>query len=91
MNDGSIKTEATIEAVQRVIGYMYDNLGGEITIDDMARTAMFSKFHLLSITTYLRKWLVLLCSLPYIKAHPPEIARTTSIVSVVQVALVARV
>jgi AraC family transcriptional regulator len=45
MNDGSIKTEATTEAVKRVIGYMYENLGNEVTIDDMARTAMFSKFH----------------------------------------------
>jgi AraC family transcriptional regulator len=32
-------------AVERVIKYMYANLADEITIDDMARTAMFSKFH----------------------------------------------
>jgi AraC-like DNA-binding protein len=32
-------------AVERVIRYMYANLADEITIDDMARTAMFSKFH----------------------------------------------
>lgn len=32
-------------AVERVIRSMRDNLGEVITIDDMARTAMFSKFH----------------------------------------------
>jgi AraC-like DNA-binding protein len=32
-------------AVERVIAYMYDNLGEQITIDDMARRAMFSKFY----------------------------------------------
>jgi AraC-like DNA-binding protein len=32
-------------AVERVIDYMYDNLGEQITIDDMARRAMFSKFY----------------------------------------------
>ena len=32
-------------AVERVIRAMRDNLGDVITIDDMARTAMFSKFH----------------------------------------------
>jgi AraC family transcriptional regulator len=32
-------------AVERVIRAMRDNLGEVITIDDMARTAMFSKFH----------------------------------------------
>ncbi|EFG04838.1 AraC family transcriptional regulator (plasmid) [Streptomyces clavuligerus] len=32
-------------AVTRVISSMYENLGEEITIDDMAETAMFSKFH----------------------------------------------
>lgn len=37
--------DAGIRAVERVIRYMYENLGEEITIDDMARTAMFSKFH----------------------------------------------
>jgi len=36
----------TIElAVGRVIETMRDNLGERLTIDDMARTAMFSKFH----------------------------------------------
>jgi AraC-like DNA-binding protein len=34
-----------VEAVERVIRAMKDNLGEQITIDDMARTAMFSKFH----------------------------------------------
>lgn len=33
------------KAVERVILAMRDNLGEQITIDDMARTAMFSKFH----------------------------------------------
>jgi AraC family transcriptional regulator len=38
--------EKTIEqAVARVIETMRDNLGEQLTIDDMARTAMFSKFH----------------------------------------------
>jgi AraC-like DNA-binding protein len=32
-------------AVERVIDYMYANLGEQITIDDMARRAMFSKFY----------------------------------------------
>ncbi|MEV0694866.1 AraC family transcriptional regulator [Streptomyces sp. NPDC050388] len=32
-------------AVRRVIDEMHVNLGQELTIDDMARTAMFSKFH----------------------------------------------
>ena len=34
-----------LEAVERVIRDMKNNLGEQITIDDMARTAMFSKFH----------------------------------------------
>ncbi|MQS06527.1 helix-turn-helix transcriptional regulator [Streptomyces alkaliphilus] len=39
-------TTPTVEhAVRRVIDDMHTNLGLEITIDDMARTAMFSKFH----------------------------------------------
>jgi len=33
------------KAVERVIATMHDNLGEQITIDDMARVAMFSKFH----------------------------------------------
>ena len=32
-------------AVLRVIDSMHENLGEPLTIDDMARTAMFSKFH----------------------------------------------
>jgi AraC-like DNA-binding protein len=32
-------------AVERVINAMRENLGEQITMDDMARTAMFSKFH----------------------------------------------
>ncbi|HEY7596969.1 MAG TPA: AraC family transcriptional regulator [Actinophytocola sp.] len=32
-------------AVERVIRAMRENLGEQITMDDMARTAMFSKFH----------------------------------------------
>ncbi|UQX05484.1 AraC family transcriptional regulator (plasmid) [Streptomyces sp. RerS4] len=39
-------TTNTIEhAVRRVIHYMHVNLSQDLTIDDMARTAMFSKFH----------------------------------------------
>ncbi|MGW0392219.1 helix-turn-helix domain-containing protein [Streptomyces sp. NPDC003042] len=39
-------TTTTIEhAVRRVIHYMHVNLSQDLTIDDMARTAMFSKFH----------------------------------------------
>jgi AraC-like DNA-binding protein len=37
--------EVIENAVERVIRSMSDNLGEQITIDDMARTAMFSKFH----------------------------------------------
>ncbi len=37
--------EVIENAVERVIRVMSDNLGESITIDDMARTAMFSKFH----------------------------------------------
>ncbi|MBE1461917.1 helix-turn-helix domain-containing protein [Kibdelosporangium phytohabitans] len=33
------------EAVGRVIDAMYNNLGEQMTLDDMARAAMFSKFH----------------------------------------------
>jgi AraC-like DNA-binding protein len=33
------------EAVERVIREMYQNLGEPLTIDDMAGTALFSKFH----------------------------------------------
>ncbi|SRR6266851_2459915 len=37
--------EVIEQAVARVIEAMHDNLGEQLTIDDMARTAMFSKFH----------------------------------------------
>jgi AraC-like DNA-binding protein len=37
--------DAIEAAVERVIRAMRENLGEEITMDDMARTAMFSKFH----------------------------------------------
>jgi AraC-like DNA-binding protein len=33
------------ESVEDVVQMMHENLGERITIDDMARTAMFSKFH----------------------------------------------
>lgn len=36
---------AIAQAVARVITDMHDNFGEELTIDDMARTARFSKFH----------------------------------------------
>jgi AraC family transcriptional regulator len=32
-------------AVERAIGAMHDNLGEQVAIDDLARSAMFSKFH----------------------------------------------
>jgi AraC-like DNA-binding protein len=38
-------TTAIEAAVLRVIDEMHANLGQDLTIDDMARTAMFSKFH----------------------------------------------
>jgi AraC family transcriptional regulator len=38
--------ESAIEqAVERAIATMRDNLGEQVTVDDMARAAMFSKFH----------------------------------------------
>jgi len=37
--------DAGKRAVERVIEAMRENLGEELTVDDMARTAMFSKFH----------------------------------------------
>jgi AraC family transcriptional regulator len=38
-------TQAIEEAVMRVIAIMRENLGERLTVDDMARTAMYSKFH----------------------------------------------
>lgn len=38
-------SELIEEAVGRVIDSMWDNLGEQFTLDDMARIAMFSKFH----------------------------------------------
>jgi AraC-like DNA-binding protein len=37
--------EVIEQAVVRVVKAMRDNLGEQLTIEDMARTAMFSKFH----------------------------------------------
>lgn len=37
--------ESTVEAVGRVIETMRENLGEQLTVDDMARSVMFSKFH----------------------------------------------
>jgi AraC-like DNA-binding protein len=37
--------ESTVEAVGRVIETMRENLGEPLTVDDMARSVMFSKFH----------------------------------------------
>ena len=37
--------DASKRAVQRVIEAMRANLGEELTVEEMARTAMFSKFH----------------------------------------------
>ncbi|HEX3588098.1 MAG TPA: AraC family transcriptional regulator [Pseudonocardiaceae bacterium] len=36
---------STMKAVERAIDLMHTNLGDHITIDDLARAAMFSKFH----------------------------------------------
>ncbi|MEU8124835.1 AraC family transcriptional regulator [Spirillospora sp. NPDC049024] len=33
------------QAVERVVRAMYENFGEQLTMDDMARTALFSKFH----------------------------------------------
>src|SRR4051794_801763 len=45
-NMGECGMESTIEqAVERAIGTMRDNLAEQLTVDDMARSAMFSKFH----------------------------------------------
>lgn len=41
---GSINDAAT-QSILRAIKSIQDNIGEQITIDDMARTAMFSKFH----------------------------------------------
>ncbi|WJK43247.1 AraC family transcriptional regulator [Solwaraspora sp. WMMA2056] len=37
--------DAIEKAAERVIEYMRDNLGEQLTVDDMARAALFSKFH----------------------------------------------
>ncbi|GII92834.1 helix-turn-helix domain-containing protein [Sinosporangium siamense] len=37
--------EVIEQAIRRAINRMYENIGEQLTIDDMARTAMFSKFH----------------------------------------------
>lgn len=37
--------DAIEQAMERVIATMRDNLGEQLTVDDMARAAMFSKFH----------------------------------------------
>jgi AraC-like DNA-binding protein len=38
-------TDVTEEAVARAIRVMRENLGEQLTVDDMARAALFSKFH----------------------------------------------
>jgi transcriptional regulator GlxA family with amidase domain len=37
------------EAVRRVVEAMHDNLGDSFTADDMARTAVFSKYHFIRL------------------------------------------
>lgn len=37
--------DAIEKAAERVIEYMHENLGEQLTVDDMARAALFSKFH----------------------------------------------
>lgn len=38
-------TDTIAKAVERAIGTMKENLGDQLTVDDLARSAMFSKFH----------------------------------------------
>ena len=40
---------AAEEAVRRVVEAMHDNLGDPFTADDMARTAVFSKYHFIRL------------------------------------------
>ncbi|PNG23513.1 helix-turn-helix transcriptional regulator [Streptomyces cahuitamycinicus] len=40
-----MNSTTTEHAIRKVVEYMRINLGNDLTIDDMARTAMFSKFH----------------------------------------------
>ncbi|WP_447007425.1 helix-turn-helix domain-containing protein [Saccharothrix isguenensis] len=42
---GVVVEEVIERAVCRVIDFMHKNLGEQFTVDDMARTAMYSKFH----------------------------------------------
>jgi AraC family transcriptional regulator len=42
---GVVVEEVIERAVGRVIDFMHENIGEQFTIDDMARTAMYSKFH----------------------------------------------
>lgn len=42
---GVVVEDVIERAVGRVIDFMHENLGEQFTIDDMARTAMYSKFH----------------------------------------------
>lgn len=38
-------SETTARCLERTVESMYENLGEPLTVDDLARTAMFSKFH----------------------------------------------
>lgn len=40
---------AAEDAVRRVVAAMHDNLGDPFTADDMARTAVFSKYHFIRL------------------------------------------
>lgn len=42
---GVVVEDVIERAVGRVIDFMHENLGEQFTIDDMAKTAMYSKFH----------------------------------------------
>lgn len=37
--------DSGVSAVERAIATMHDNLGEQLTVDDLARAALFSKFH----------------------------------------------
>jgi AraC family transcriptional regulator len=38
-------SDTTVRCVERTVESMHENLGEPLTVDDLARTAMFSKFH----------------------------------------------
>src|SRR5436305_4511192 len=45
IGEGDVMEDVAEKAVLRAIGEMRERLGEELTIDDLARAALFSKFH----------------------------------------------